>query len=371
MEMGKVAVLGAGNGGYAAAGDLASRGYDVTLFEQDCFKENIEPVMRDGEITVRWGNDGESKVRVKATTDPREALWDAEFVVVTVPSFAIEQLADVVAPWLSDGQLVLINGSSAMNSLRFRRRLAASGNRGQVMVGETASLTYGCRRHEGSIVDIFLQVKKVLFSAFPACDTTRMLERCRPLYPCLRGASNILETTLNNGNPESHPAPTLMSLSRIERSGRDFSLYSDGITPAVVNAIRAICEERLRIGRALGFDLMSTQERLFELGYINGEGDLAYQYNTSKVFSRIKGPSSLDCRYLTEDIPYGLTLWASIGDRLSVPTPTIKAVITLASAALRRDFWAEGLNLSKLGLGEMAIESMLRYLDTGEGEREL
>ena len=47
----KIAVLGAGNGGYALASDLALSGFEVNLFELDKFKvQNLIPIQEKGGI---------------------------------------------------------------------------------------------------------------------------------------------------------------------------------------------------------------------------------------------------------------------------------------------------------------------------------
>jgi opine dehydrogenase len=47
----RIAVLGAGNGGYALASDLALSGYNVCLFDLDRFNDrNLKPI----EERVKW-----------------------------------------------------------------------------------------------------------------------------------------------------------------------------------------------------------------------------------------------------------------------------------------------------------------------------
>ncbi len=54
----KVSVLGAGNGGYTLAFDLAHRGFQVALFEHPDFKQAIEPVQKTGQIVAVEEADG-------------------------------------------------------------------------------------------------------------------------------------------------------------------------------------------------------------------------------------------------------------------------------------------------------------------------
>jgi len=43
----KIAVLGAGNGGYACSADLSLAGYIVNLYELPMFKTNLEPIINN------------------------------------------------------------------------------------------------------------------------------------------------------------------------------------------------------------------------------------------------------------------------------------------------------------------------------------
>ena len=61
---------------------------------------------------------------------------------------------------------------------------------------------------------------------------------------------------------------------------------------------------------------------------------------------------------MLEDAPYGLVSWASIAKQLAIPTPTMRAVISLCSTLTGQDAWATGrravhLGLEGLNAGEM------------------
>ena len=65
--------------------------------------------------------------------------------------------------------------------------------------------------------------------------------------------------------------------------------------------------------------------------------------------SRAKGPTSVNSRYITEDVAQGLVLLESMGAVLKLPTPVASALIELASAALCRDLRKDGRTLEALG----------------------
>ena len=197
-------------------------------------------------------------------------------------------------------------------------------------VAESATLPYATRRTGPAAVSVALVTSWLLVGAFPARDTGRALGVVRELYPQAEPATHVLEAALYNGNPLSHPLPCLLNAGRIEHAGDSFHLYQQGITPAVARAMAALDEERLAVCRALGLLELPVGERLERLGYVEPGPSLGEQYNSSAVFAPISGPTSLGTRYLSEDIPYGLVLWHSLGETLGIDMPVCGSVIDLA-----------------------------------------
>ena len=74
------------------------------------------------------------------------------------------------------------------------------------------------------------------------------------------------------------------------------------------------------------------------------------------------GPATLDTRYITEDVPYGLVFNARMGRMAGVATPVTDGCVALTGAAYRRDFEAENALLSALDVALFSVESMLLAL---------
>ena len=72
----------------------------------------------------------------------------------------------------------------------------------------------------------------------------------------------------------------------------------------------------------------------------------------------MKAPNSLIHRYLLEDIPMSLVPMSSLGDLLDIPTPTIDALIHIASIVHNTDYKEEGRTVEKLGLSGMTVEKI-------------
>ena len=110
--MEKITIVGGGNGAFAASADLTLRGNQVTLFELPQFAGGIKEVMERGGIEMESfaGNgleEGFAKL-YKITTDVKEALAESDIIMVIVPSYSLETIAKLCAPYLRDGQIVAL-----------------------------------------------------------------------------------------------------------------------------------------------------------------------------------------------------------------------------------------------------------------------
>jgi len=353
----KIAVVGAGHGGIAAAADMALAGHDVSLFQIPSFAESFQKIKETKEINLTGvTRQGTAKLN-KATHDVQEALAGAEVVLVITPAFAQETMAKLCAPFIEDGQYIfLIPGG--FGSYIFAKVFKDLGINKDVTIGETATLPYGCRINGPNEVAVHIRTIYNPFATYPAERTAEAVAILKQLYPETAAAKNILDVALNNTNPCVHPIPTLLSAGRIEHAGGEFWLYREGISPSVWRAMRALDAERLAIRRAFGL----TEPHCAlpeEVGRVFTE---AFGYNGIEAGRKMKGPKSLADRYLTEDVPFGLVFYSSIARFVGIPTPIIDSVINLAGALLDDDLWSAGRSLNSLGLAEMdqkAFSAML------------
>jgi opine dehydrogenase len=89
------------------------------------------------------------------------------------------------------------------------------------------------------------------------------------------------------------------------------------------------------------------------------EANYSTGYSTAPGFLGIGAQHQLDHRYLTEDVGYSLVFLTDLADRLGVQTPTMEALITLASIVLAQDFRAAGKRtLETLGLDHLSARDL-------------
>jgi opine dehydrogenase len=182
--------------------------------------------------------------------------------------------------------------------------------------------------------------------------------------PSIAPAANVLETSINNVNPISHPAGVIMNAGWIEHTGGKFSFYLEGQTPSINKVAKKMDEEKMAVAGALGLKKISNQElsRKMYARYVDKEGQVHQEKYYKNVYD---APPNLKHRYLTEDVIYGLVPMAEIAKVGNVATPTFNSVITLASIANEVDYWHEGMTLDKLGLGGMGLKQMVEFVNTG------
>jgi opine dehydrogenase len=365
----RIAIIGGGSGGKAAAADLSLAGHTVNLFEFAQFEENIKTAKERGGINlVGEGRNGFSKLNT-ITTNIEQALEGVDMILPVLTAFGHKPVTEACAAHLRDGQTIVLTPGSTLGTLEFHNALKKRGMTADIRLAEIHTLPYAARGSDKE-VRILLEVKKLWLAAFPAIHTGEILERFRALYPVAEAQKNVLEVGLNNGNPVSHPTAALLNAGRVEYAKGEFYLYVEGITPHVADVMEAVDKERLCLCRKLGYREISTVERLFVTGYAVTRSSFYEAYHTSPAFCGKfppKGPDTVMHRYYTEEVTYGLTTWSSLGKMIGVETPTIDALIVLISRLHKKDYQTQGeRSMAALGISGMTADELNLFLETGE-----
>ena len=376
MSVKKIAVIGAGNGGHAIAAHKTLDGFEVSLFELPRFENNIRHVLDTGHITIEWPSRKETVTVHHVTTDIATALRGAEIVFVVVPAFGHKTMAEACAPYVEDDQIIILMPGSG-GSLEFANIFKAQGVDKDILLCECCTLPYGARLAKPGHVLIHIEAVTLPTGVFPAHRTDEAIARLQEAYPAIVPTANVLEAAINNPNPIVHPAATLLSATRIEYSGGEFYLYKEGMTPAVARVYEALEQERLALLDRLGLKLYhyaGLEARGYNLGetveechnrILNTSLDAAFGADSIEEGIQMKGPASMQDRFVTEDVPYGLVLFSTLGKLLDIPTPISDAIINLSGTINRIDYWAQGRGVDELGLGGMSLEQIQTFLKSG------
>ncbi|HEU4340664.1 MAG TPA: NAD/NADP octopine/nopaline dehydrogenase family protein [Candidatus Binatia bacterium] len=363
MAIRKIAVLGAGNGGCAAAADLSLRGYEVRLFSRS--ESTLLPILKSGGITLMEA--GEEKFAGLFFVSPliTGVVQGADLIIIAAPAVAHEYLAESLAPHLRESQRILLNPGHTGGSLHFAKSLRDAGCKFSAQLCETVTLTYICRMPRPAQVEVYRRTTHLGCAAFPSKDTAAAISEIRDIFSNIVPAANVLETGFSNINAIMHPAGMLGNAGWIEKTGGDFLYYREGITPAIASWIEAVDNERLEIVKRLGLVPQRFVDIFHRSGLTSESASVYRAIHESEPNRTIKSPPSLDHRYLKEDVGYGLVPMSEIGRLLGISTPVIDALVTLASAASGTDYRKEGLTLEKMGLAESSAADLRDIVQNG------
>jgi opine dehydrogenase len=367
MAIKKVAVLGAGNGGCAAAADLTLRGYEVRLFSRS--ESTLLPISKRGGIELV--EDGTEKFAAPSFVSPNlpPVVNGTDLIIIAAPAVAHEYLAKKLVRHLADGQRILLNPGHTGGSLHFAKTLHDAECAAKVRLCETVTLTYICRMPQPARVEIYRRTTNLRCAAFPGGQSAELVAEIREIYPNVILAENVLETGFSNINAIMHPAGMLGNAGWIEKTGGDFCYYREGITQGIAAWIEEVDKERLEIVRRLGLNPLRFVDVFYQAGLTSEEarssGSVYRAIHESEPNRTIKSPATLDHRYLKEDVGYGLVPMAEIGRVMGVKTPVIDALITLASVMSRTDYRKDGLTLERMGLAGVTAKELPKVLREG------
>jgi len=367
MTIEKIAILGAGNGGCAAAADLTLRGFQIRLFSRS--ESTTVKLNKLGRIELVENGVGKKAAPFSISPHLPPVVQGVDLIVVTTPAVGHEYLAKGIAEYLSDGQKILLNPGHTGGALHFAHVLRQAGCRADVQLCETVTLTYICRMPQFGRVEVYRRTTNLRCAAFPGKHTATLVPEIQRVFPNIVPAVNVMETGFANINAIMHPAGMLGNAGWIEKTNGDFLYYREGITPSIGSWIDAVDEERREIVRRLGLQPLRFVDIFHQAGLTTVEardtGSAYEAIHNSEANFTIKAPPSLDHRYIREDVGYGLVPMTDIGKLLGVKTPTMEALITLASTVLGVDFRLEGLTLAKMGLEGISAEQFPAILADG------
>lgn len=363
-----VSILGAGNTAFAVAANLTLRGYTVTLYEVPEFAAALEPIRATQTIhLVGVAEQGAAQI-AHITTEIREAL-ENDLLLLIVPAYAHRAFAEVCAPHLRDGHMIVITPGT-LGALEFAQIVRAQGNHADIAFAETDTAPYVCRKTAPDTATIWGVVVGLGLGVYPAKKTSAVGDKIADIFTrtgrsdtpsAIVEYPNVIACGLCAMNPVVHPAGVLMNAGRVEYSRGEFYFYEEGVTPAVAEVIYGVDAERRALGTAFGFALRPVDEAFYNAGF-GPKGDIWATINGSRMLTQLRAPGAMDTRWLTEDIPYGIGAWGALARQVGVATPLMDALVTLAGVALKRDFHPSVRTPTELGLAGMNTVEMLRYV---------
>ena len=330
-------MLGGGHGAMATAGDLAVRGFQVTLALRH--RERFAELFETGRLKLSGAVEAVAELAA-VTDDHAAAVRGAELVLIPLPATAQQAMAERIAGAVREGQLVVLAPGN-LGSQVMRRCLPGA------LFAETATLPFGARQRGQAEVGVALIARHNPTGVFPSSAAGSAISLLRQAYPAVEAVEDVLSAALLNSNGSLHAPLVVLNAAPIERLGA-YDVHVEGTTFGVKQVIAALDEERIALRDALGY-------RSAHWPLMDYYRDADWFYGPG-AFSRVQRDSvwreqiDFEHRYVAEDVGCGLVLWSSLGRALGVATPLTDAFIRIASALSGVDWYAKGRSLETLGL---------------------
>ncbi len=359
----EIAVLGGGNGCFAAAADLSERGHRVRYWRRDA--DALAPLLDTGCMTIKDFQSERDVPIALPTSDLGQAMNGAELIVIPLPAFAQEDLAIRMAPHLSDGQVIFLPpgtfGSYVMLSAARK-----AGCRADVAFAETGTLPWLVRKHGENTVAITTRATRLPTGVLPTRLHDRAIAAISQAFPnAIEPVEDALSGALMNAGPIIHPPLIMMNAGPIEHFDH-WDIHAEGTQPAIRRVTTALDAERIATRKALGYGAPH-----FPLAdHYDDEADEWMYGNLAhdKLVDSGDWRESLDLkthRYMVEDIGFGLAFLVSVAEWTGVPCPVARGLLALGSAVAETDFRSTGRTVETIEVKDQGLEALRNILANG------
>ncbi len=358
----KIAVLGGGNGAYAAAADLAGQGHAVSLWRRDA--EALRPVAEAGSLELVDHTGTRDVPLARVSGEIGEVLTGSEVVLMPGPAMAQADIAAAMAPHLCDGQILFMPPGS-FGSFLVARWLRDAGCRAEVALAESGTLPYLTRKKGPGTIAIVTRATRLPTGVFPGHASAATLAALGELYPAIEPLVDGLDGALMNAGPVIHPPLILLNAGPLQHFDH-WDIHNEGTQPAIRSVTDTLDAERIAVREALGYPGPH-----FPLAdHYNPDGEEWMYGNAAheRLVDSEKWREFIDLhrhRYMREDVACGLAFLVSVADYAGVPAPVARGLLAIASAIIGEDLRQAGRTLEACGLANLSRAEMRALMDRG------
>lgn len=354
----RVSILGAGAIAYGLAAYLAESGHSPMLWSPSGQRTKA---LAAGELLHATG-DLEAAVPVRIAKDCKDAVTNADVVLIALPAYGHKMVMDAAVPHLKDGIPVIISSHSSFGALYLSKQLAERKVSLPIIVWGTTLLTG--RQLGPTNVHVATVRRKLDVATLPFVFEDEGYELCTTLFGNrFVRRDGMLAIALSNLNPQNHLGIALLNLTRMEKA-EQWS-QAGNVTPAVGRFIEALDAERLAIAAHFGVAVRTVREH-FSLSFHVPPGSVSEMNREMDRQGRGGfGPTTVESRYILEDVPFGLLPTVLVGKITGNPAILHDSGVSILSAAYGRDLKADNDILPALGIEQLSPVELARLSREG------
>ncbi len=358
----RIAVLGGGNGSFAAAGDFALAGHETRLWRRD---RELAAAHRaaGGRILIKDFNGRHEATVALVTDDMGAAVRGAELILCPTPATAHADIARELAPHLSDGQVVFLPPGT-FGSVLLAKAAHDCGNRAKIAFAETGTLPWLTRKHGPFESAITIRAKRLPTGVFPLAMKDHGLAVVAKAFPgVIEDCGDALSAALMNAGPVIHPPLIIMNAAPLEHFER-WDIHKEGTQRVTRRVTDALDAERVALREALGYGPphFPLADHYATTGdeWMYGRGSHDRLTDSGDWREHIVLTQH---RYMLEDTRIGLSFWLSVAALAGIAMPLARAFLTIGGAICGEDFTRTGRTLQGMGLAaydRVQLQELLR-----------
>lgn len=336
----KIAVLGCGHGGQALCAHFTQQGMDVVLFADAKHPGGLLEIQKNGGIECKGELNGFYKLK-HTTTKIENAIKNSKYIFISLPVQAHESIFLEMLPYLNESQMIFnlsghfsgIYQYKLLNKLNFKKK---------PMIADITSFPYVCRSYKPGIANIYAIKKKMGIASVNKFIAQEMITCINPIFPSkLKLLNDFFEAGLYDPSGVTHPPTVLFNAARISNKC-EFYFYKDGICKETANFLEKIDDDRVKIGKIMGYSLPKYHEVMNSYYNLKCKNIFNF-FKNSKIHNKCKfTPENLNSRYMSEDVPYSLVPWFSLGLSVGFESRIMKNLIEISSIINRIDYLKTG-----------------------------
>ena len=127
----------------------------------------------------------------RVTNIMKDAIEGADIIMVTVPAIGHYQMAVEMAPYLKDGQIIVLNPGRTGGALEVYETIRKHKCDKDVIVAEAQTFIYACRTTSSNSAHIFQVKNEVTIAAIPSSKTNHVINLLKFAYPQFIQAKDV------------------------------------------------------------------------------------------------------------------------------------------------------------------------------------
>jgi opine dehydrogenase len=374
----RIGIAGAGAVAFGMASILSKNGHGHVTLWSPSGKGTADLIPKNDEEQKYIRSTGalhhESVPRI--ALDPEQLVMESDVLIVALPANGHKQVFDALALHLSSSSIspseptkhIIISSHASLGALYLSQLLHRFGNRHHTITSWGTTVCTA-RRTSGQTVDIKTIRTSVDTCCIPEDESSSSLAVCNRLFPDIdfRTREGLLAISLSNLNPQNHLAISMGNISRMDK-GEEWYQFQN-ITPTIGGFLEGLDKERLDIATVLGLEVKTVYEH-FSLSFhvpIPESGSISEMcQEINRRGNDVYGPNVADSRYITEDVPFGLTLIVALGKLVGRPAVLHESGLLICNAMYGRNFAAENDLLQAISMDNTSLKDLKEAARTGE-----